>query len=135
MTGTHRNRRFVHDDAGQALVELALVLPLMLLIMVGIIEFARAWNLQQVMTDAVREGGRRAALADNQPWDSTAKAMWLRLDQAGYNPTYSSLPGSAPTNFKVSNQLVTITLTMPYRFWVLPFRQITMKSSFTVRNE
>ena len=127
--------RAARDEAGQALVELALVLPLMLLIMVGVIEFARAWNLQQVLTDAVREGGRRAALADAQPWDSTAKAMWDRIDQAGYNPTYSSLPGAAPPNFKVHDARVTITVTMPYRFWVLPFRSITMKSSFTVRNE
>ena len=49
---------------GQALVEFALVLPLVLLLVVGMLEFARAWNLHQTMTDAVREGARRAVLAD-----------------------------------------------------------------------
>ena len=39
-------------DAGQALVEFALILPVILLLVVGMLEFARAWNLHQVMTDA-----------------------------------------------------------------------------------
>ena len=48
---------------GQAAVEFALVLPVLLLLMVGVLEFARAWNLHQTLTDAVREGARRALLA------------------------------------------------------------------------
>ena len=30
---------------GQALVELALILPVILLLVIGMLEFARAWNL------------------------------------------------------------------------------------------
>ncbi len=47
---------------GQALVEFAMVLPLLLLLLVGLIEFGRAWNLHQVVTDASREGARHAVL-------------------------------------------------------------------------
>lgn len=137
MTAKNRNRwrRLLDDDAGQGAVELALVLPIILLLMVGILEFARAWNLHQVMTDAVREGGRRAALADGLPWDSTRKAMWERLDQFGYNPNYATIPVAQPDSFKMPGAHVTITMSLPYRFWVLPGRQVTMQSSFTVRNE
>ncbi len=56
--------RFRRSDAGQALVEFALVMPVVLLMLVGIIEFGRAWNVQQVITDAAREGCRQGVLAN-----------------------------------------------------------------------
>ena len=55
-------KRARDGERGQALVEFALILPVILLVMVGMLEFARAWNLHQVMTDAAREGARRAAI-------------------------------------------------------------------------
>jgi Flp pilus assembly protein TadG len=133
------------DRKGQALVEFALVLPLVLLVMVGMLEFARAWNLHQTMTDAVREGARRAVLADGWPADSVKAPMWRYLAQAGYDPSYATMEICTPPstscgstvspNFKDSSKNVTIVLTLPYKFFVLSNRGITMKSSFTVRNE
>ena len=46
------------DGRGQALVELALILPILLMLLLGIFEFGRAWNTKQVITDAAREGAR-----------------------------------------------------------------------------
>ncbi len=43
---------------GQAMVEMALVLPLFLFFVFGIIEIGRAWSVKQVMTGAAREGTR-----------------------------------------------------------------------------
>src|SRR5437773_8227177 len=43
---------------GQAMVEMALVLPLFLFFIFGIIEIGRAWSVKQVMTNAAREGSR-----------------------------------------------------------------------------
>ena len=134
---------------GQALVEFALVLPLLLLLVVGMLEFARAWNLHQTMTDAVREGARRAVLADAWPVDSVYAPMWRYLEQAGYDPAFASMGvcnapnagcGStsrpaAESNWKNHNELMTVALTFPYRIFVLGNRAITMKSSLTVRNE
>jgi Flp pilus assembly protein TadG len=51
-------RRSDRPRRGQALIEFALILPVILLLVVGMLEFARAWNLHQVMTDAAREGAR-----------------------------------------------------------------------------
>lgn len=125
---------------GQALVELALILPVVLLLVVGMLEFARAWNLHQVMTDAVREGARRAVLADpemNQ--DSVRAAIWRHLAQFGYDPTYSTvMSGSTITpidSFKKSGANIRVQLSLPYRFWVLPGKSITMSTAFTMRNE
>jgi Flp pilus assembly protein TadG len=49
-------------DRGTAAVEFVLVLPALLLIVFGIIDFGRALNAQIVLTGAAREGVRLAAL-------------------------------------------------------------------------
>jgi Flp pilus assembly protein TadG len=49
-------------DRGAAAVEFALILPLVLLLVFGIIDFGRVLNLQITLTSAAREGARWAAL-------------------------------------------------------------------------
>lgn len=49
-------------ERGAVAVEMAIVLPLLLLILVGIIEFGRAYNIQVSLTQAAREGARYAAV-------------------------------------------------------------------------
>jgi Flp pilus assembly protein TadG len=49
-------------DRGTAAVEFALVVPVLLLIVFGIIDFGRALNAQIELTGAAREGVRLAAL-------------------------------------------------------------------------
>lgn len=44
------------------MVEFALVLPLLVLLLFGIVEFGRAYSAQTQLTGAVREGARAAAL-------------------------------------------------------------------------
>src|SRR6266567_8451948 len=52
-------------DRGAAAVEFAIMLPLLLLLVFGIIDFGRALNAQVTITQAAREGARLTAL--NQP--------------------------------------------------------------------
>ena len=49
-------------DRGQSLVEMAVVLPVLLLLIIGMVEFARAWMFQQVITNIAREGARLAVI-------------------------------------------------------------------------
>ena len=147
LVAHRRGRRL--GRKGQALVELALVLPIILRLVVGMLEFARAWNLHQTMTDAVREGARRAVLADTWPVDSVYAPMWRYLAQAGYDPSYAAMgvcnaPSTAcastsrpaaESNFKSHGDLMTVTMSFPYKIFVLGNKAITMKSSLTVRNE
>jgi len=52
----------VRSERGAALLEMALTLPLLLLVCVGILEFGRAYQTWQVITNAAREGARIAVL-------------------------------------------------------------------------
>jgi len=59
-----RRRRAASDsrDRGAVAVEFALLLPVLLLLIFGIIDFGRAINDQITLTQAAREGARLAAL-------------------------------------------------------------------------
>lgn len=52
------SRHLFRDKRGQSLVELALVLPLVILILFGIIEFGRIFHSYLLITHASREGAR-----------------------------------------------------------------------------
>lgn len=58
------SRRRARTSRGQALVEFALVAPILLFLLFAIVDFARAWNTYQVLTDAAREGARMAVIDD-----------------------------------------------------------------------
>jgi Flp pilus assembly protein TadG len=56
-----RQRRFFIEDDGAQIVELAITLPLLVVVFVGIYDFGQAFNLKQKMIAAAREGARFAA--------------------------------------------------------------------------
>ncbi len=47
-----------NKEQGQAIVEFALVMPLLMLLLFGVVYFAMAFNLQMVLNTAAREGAR-----------------------------------------------------------------------------
>ena len=67
----------MRQDSGQALVELALALPLLLLILVGIFEFARAYSIKQSLVNGAREGARIAVV--QSPLDAAAVDSVIRF--------------------------------------------------------
>jgi Flp pilus assembly protein TadG len=71
-----RGRTLARHDSGQAMVELALALPLLLLILVGIFEFARAYSIKQSLVNGAREGARIAVV--QSPLDATAVDSVIR---------------------------------------------------------
>lgn len=58
---TFRLRR-IRGREGQALAEMVIVLPVLLLLVFGIIEMANAWRTFQVVVNGTREGARVAIL-------------------------------------------------------------------------
>ena len=58
-----RVRPFVpRGEGGNALVEFALVLPLLMLVFAGIVDFGFLFQRYEVITNAAREGARLAVL-------------------------------------------------------------------------
>ena len=52
----------IRGNRGNAMVEFALVLPLLLVVCFGITEFGRAWMTMNILTSAAREGVRLAVV-------------------------------------------------------------------------
>jgi Flp pilus assembly protein TadG len=86
------------SEAGAELVEFALVLPLLLLVFGGIVDFGLLLQRQQVVTNAAREGARLAVLPGYTVNDVRARVT--RFVQEGLNN-----PGAAP-----STNVTTVTL-------------------------
>jgi len=54
--------KYIKNNRGQALVEFALVLPVLVLLIIGSMEFGLVINQYMVLAEAAREGARSAAL-------------------------------------------------------------------------
>lgn len=59
-------RSIIKEESGQSIVEFALVLPVLMLIVVGIVEFGWLFNGKITLTSAAREGARVAAIVKNE---------------------------------------------------------------------
>jgi Flp pilus assembly protein TadG len=105
------NRCSTEGDCGQASVEFALVLPVLLIITVAVCQVALALNCYLVVTAASREGARRGAETNDA--EAAGKAS---------RASASNLPGAKPQievsfpegRSKGSPVRVTVTFRMPY---------------------
>jgi hypothetical protein len=80
--GVTLTRRHGHGtgERGQALIELALVAPIMILILAGLVQFALIFERQIGIENAVREAARRGATQATTNANAAANAIWT-LDQ------------------------------------------------------
>lgn len=140
--------RTVRTESGQALIEMALLLPFLLLFIVGIIEFGGAYHVKQVVIDAAREGARRAVVQDPHiTQDSVDAAIRSALSRAGYPPdsVTTSFDRNPPPggHWRESGSMQTITVSVRYRFrfygalaqLATGQSSITIRSNLTMRNE
>jgi hypothetical protein len=62
-------RRLVPSERGAELIEFALVLPMLLLLVLGIVDFGFLFQRLEVVTNAAREGARIAVLPSYSAYD------------------------------------------------------------------
>jgi Flp pilus assembly protein TadG len=73
-------------EGGQAFVELALVLPVLLLLLLGVIQFGTIFRDYIALTDATRVGARQAAVARSiQPDSSRIPLVIAKVQRAAVN--------------------------------------------------
>ena len=144
-----RQGRPMRSRPGQGLVEFALLLPILLLLLMGILEFARAWNIRHVVTDAAREGARNLVVRDMTTAEVEALVS-ASLASAGLNPanaTITAIPcaGGAcvsPT-IRVKGEPARVSIQYPYQLrivgvllgWAVPDRTVNIRTTFVMRNE
>lgn len=78
------------------------MLPILLLLMCGIVDFGRALHAQVVLTQAAREGARLAALGEP---DTVART----LDAAGALSAVEVDATACPANLAAADAVVTVT--------------------------
>jgi Flp pilus assembly protein TadG len=131
-------RRLGRDARGQALVEFALILPVLLLLILGIVEFGRAWNLAQMMSDVAREGTRRAVVSDVAITEQSVKDFMAgKLESAGVPVGAMTIDFSKTGTdwHSAGDQMATIRIPYSWMFFGKVFPPITLTSSFTMRME
>jgi len=97
---------------GAALVEFAIVLPVLVLLLFGIIEFTRAYSAKTTMTHAAREGARTLALRGTvSDAQARVRASSPSLNQSNLTITTVPASGVCTPGQTVS---VVVSYQMPY---------------------
>ncbi len=77
-------RRLLRSERGQAMVEMVIALPVLILIMFAVVDAGRIFNVWITVTNGAREGARAAATRRTEP------EILDRIDQAMTGVTYDA---------------------------------------------
>lgn len=121
------------SERGTALIETAIVLPMVLLVCISIFEFGRAFETWQVMTNAAREGARVAVLP-NSTVDQVKARVTTYLTVGALvnvsNVNVAVVPTTVSLGAGITAPGSQVTLTYPFQFMVLkPIAQLVVRST------
>lgn len=128
-----RLRSLWRRDDGAALIEAAFVLPMLLFVSISIIEFGRAFQTWQVVTNAAREGARVAVLPGMT--DDAIKARVNDYMKMGIDkPASASIAINRATTVSLGGTATAsasrVQVDYPFTFIVLqPLAQLLVKGS------
>jgi len=101
------------DDRGSELIELALVLPILLLVLAGIMDFGFLFQRFEVVTNAAREGARLGSLPLYSLDDAKERAEKY-LQAGGLNETHTPPDAIYDTEIVGSVPVAVIRVTVHY---------------------
>lgn len=146
-----RNGKVPRRESGQTLIEVVLVLPLLLLVLFGIMEFANAWQTYQIVTNSSREGARHAAIKTSNETEVRTRIN-DRLTAGDLDPTQATLrlaicsEGGSTTN--CTGRPDTVEVSYPFQFRMIgpiaalicgscsnDFGSVTLFTRTVMRNE
>jgi len=145
-----RKRISIHDRRGAALVEMALILPVFLMVVLGIIEFGRAMMVSNLLTNAARDGARLAVVAGTTNSQVTSAVNQFLTESVGSVPdgteitvTVTEATGNPATENDVSKaikrDLCTINVTVPFsKVSLIPgkyLNNVSLKGHCAMRHE
>ncbi len=149
---TNRSHQGTRGSSGQSMIEFALVLPMLLVLVFGIIEFGNAWRHYQLITNTAREGARIAVLPSSTE-AIVESVIDDRLNGSGLDATQATtilaIRDFGDANY--SNSADTVTIAYPYNFVFLgpvinlmcaavgcsgtTYSSVTLSSTSIMRNE
>ena len=144
------NRKPRDREKGAELIEMAFVLLLFLVLMIGVFEFGRAYNIYQNITNAAREGARFAVAPQrggtiNYPNNSEVSGVI-----GGFMQSSNLSPAAATINIQLNNQNIDPSCTpcsagsgcacgtrvsISYPFSFLFYGGINISTTVLMRNE
>jgi Flp pilus assembly protein TadG len=159
MRNSVTRRRCADRESGQALVEFALVFPVLMLLVVGIIDFGFAFNTWNTAQNAAREGARIAAVSTSEATikkranvtggtiSLTSTDITLSCNRPSINDTFydctqnlegtgtcTNGPCSTPGTWsELEGDIVQVNVHKAYKFMTPLPRLIGMGSSLTVK--
>lgn len=128
-------KRLIRDNKGQALVEMAMVLPIFILLLLGIMEFGRLFSgymeLQNLARDTVRHAAVNTAMKtvdDVKPW---IEDRLITLNKAKLTITFDR--PDVTVNTKKEEH---VTITLEYEMDILtPIISSILGNPYTLRSE
>jgi Flp pilus assembly protein TadG len=128
----------MREQRGQILIEAAIVLPLLLLLIFGIVDFARAMYTKNTLTNAARAGARTASVTPAlAPESGSLNGTTTPTATSIRNSLFSGIPVEAvsyelsildtsgnPRATATANDVVRITLTYDNFSMITPFYKI-----------
>lgn len=99
--------RPARGEEGAAAVELAIVLPMLLLLVFGLIDFGRMIQQQIQLTEAVREGARVGAVLGTV---ADQKAKVAKILGTSITPTYTTTAVCTASSAATADAQVTATI-------------------------
>ena len=105
----------LRDERGASAVEFGLIVPLLLMLVLGIVEFGHAFQVQGTLSSAAREGARAMALRNDQDEAKDAvREAAAALDPAVTDAQISITPPACPIGATGVNVRLTIDYPMPF---------------------
>ncbi len=127
-------KRGYGDDGGASALEFAIVTPILLLLLFGMLEFGLMFQGQLAVTHAAREGARIAAVAGGANWDPAI------VEQRAFPLTAADGLSVSLTNPDADS--VRVTVSYPWSWRIAPLGALvglasppTLSSSATMRQE
>ena len=125
--------RRLKNERGAALLETAVVLPLVLLVSVSIFEFGRAYQVFQIMTNAAREGARIAVLPSATDADVVNRVQTYLVEGQIANPATATVTINHAVTVSIGGgnaPATLVTVSYPFSFIVLnPVARLVVPNS------
>jgi Flp pilus assembly protein TadG len=118
-----RRRHHLRSQTGQAAVEFALIAPMLLVLLLGIVQAGIAFHNYLAVTDAARAAARQAIEARVSGVTSTdvQQAAWDAAPDLSRTDLRVTMTNTGDPTYSTPGSQLTVTVTYPYSINVLGF--------------